>query len=108
MTHIRFSLEPHQELFYRLDKLYGNQAKLLRALTGGRRGRDADAAQRNEAPSGATGLERGVSDPVHGDDGGDRQPTGQGLSGELPATVKERLIKRLSTVKAVSREYAAA
>ena len=52
-------------------------------------------------------MERGVSYPVRGNDGGNRQPTGQGVFGELPPTVKERLIKSLSTVEPVSREHAA-
>lgn len=105
---IREKLKQHQELFYRLDKLYGNQAKLLDHLTGGGRSARPNAARRNEAPSGDAGVERGVSDQVRGDDGGNRQPSGQGVSGELPPTVKERLIEALSTVKPVSREHGAA
>ncbi len=106
MTLIRFSLEQHQELFYRLDKLYGNHAKLLNHLTGGGRSARPDAAQRDEAPSGETGMERSGGDPVRGDVRKSEQPAGQGVSGELPATIKERLITWLSTARPVSRERA--
>lgn len=105
---IRNELKQHQELFYRLDKLYGDQAKLLRALTGGGRGARPNAAQPRETPSRGAGVERGVSDTVRGDVRRPEQPTGQGISGELPPTVKERLIKNLSTIEPVSREHAAA
>lgn len=105
---IRHELKQHQELFYRLDQLYGSQAKLFNILTGAGRRTGSNAAQRNQAPSGNTGLERGSSDQVRGETGEHRVPSGQELSGELPATVKERLIKRLSTAKPVSREHAAA
>lgn len=105
---IRHELKQHQELFYRLDQLYGSQAKLFNILTGAGRRTGSNAAQRNQAPSGNTGLERGSSDQVRGKTGEHRVPSGQELSGELPATVKERLIKRLSTAKPVSREHAAA